>query len=87
MIFPHFRISSCGYFILLLLHTIQSELLKGLLDSVGSGVGDLVDGVTDVVDHVGGGVGDLVNGIIGDEKTQKFCHLDTVNSKCDRNGG
>lgn len=86
MIFSYFRVLTCGYFILILLSAIQSELLTNVLDTVGNDVGDLVDGVTDVVDNVEGGVGDLVNSITGDSKTTKFCRMNTVNSICDRNG-
>lgn len=45
MIFSHFRIITCGCVILFLLHVIQSKLLTNVLDTVGSGVGDIVNGL------------------------------------------
>lgn len=46
MVFLHFRALIRGWFILIQLYAIQSDLLSGVLDAVGNDVGDVVNGVT-----------------------------------------
>lgn len=47
MVFPDSQYNIIrGWLILIQLHAIQSELLAGVLNTVGNDVGDLVNGVT-----------------------------------------
>lgn len=45
MIFSRFCVLTCGCLILILLHVIQSAILTGVVDNVGSSVGDIVNGL------------------------------------------
>lgn len=48
MISSYFHVLTCGWFILIQLHAIQSGLLSDVLDTVGGGVGDVVNGISGV---------------------------------------